>query len=552
MIRQDLIRSGLVAFLSVICVLSGCSKSARSSNAQQGAEQQVLYYANGDEPRSLDPQLTAGSPDYNIIMNLFEGLTSKDPVTLEPEPGVAESWEIAADGKRYTFHLRQGAKWSNGDPVLSSDFVFSWRRALLPSLPNQYAYMFFYIEGAKDFYDGKITDFSKVGISAPDDKTLIVKLTHPNSFFLQLLDHHSYYPLHQKTIEKFGTIDDANSKWTLPGNFVGNGPFVLRDWQVNKVITLVKSETYWDRDKVKLNAVHFLPIDDQQAEERAFRAGKVHLTNTPQLDIEKVAKYRNEHPDLLRIYPTYATYYYEINTQVEVLNDVRVRRALAYAIDRDLLVGKVTKAGEIPAYSMLPPDPNGYQPKNYYRYDPVRAKALLAEAGFPEGKEFPEFTILYNTHDNHRKVALAIQQMLKNTLNINVQIENKEWKVYMAARDNHEHQIARAGWLADYVDPSNFFDVFRSYSGNNRSAWASAAYDELMLKVESTVDLNERNKLFEEANKILADEMPIIPLYYYVDVNLVSPAVKNWANNVMHFHPLKEVYLDPNALVDLN
>lgn len=537
--------------LFALATLMSCSRNDMT-NAERGAQNQILHYANGDEPRSLDPHLTTGSPDNNIIMNLFEGLTTKHPETLVPQPGAAESWSISEDETRYTFKLRQNAKWSNGDPVTANDFVLTWRRAITPTLPNQYAYMLFYIKNAQDYYEGKINDFSEVGVRAVDDHTLVVDLKHPTHFFLQLLDHHSFYPLNTRVIEKFGDIDDPNSKWILPQNFVGNGPFVLSDWQVNKVISLQKSETYWDREKVRLKEVHFYPIDDQQAEERAFRSGKVHLTNTPQMDIEKVASYKRDHPELLRLTQTYASYYYELNTGVAPLDDVRVRKALAYAIDRSSLVANVTKAGEVEAFSLIPPVPEGYKPQEYFQYDPQEAKRLLAEAGYPEGKGFPKLSILYNTHDNHRKVALAIQQMLNTALNIEVQLENKEWKVYMAARDNLEHEIARAGWVADYVDPSNFFDLLRSHSGNNRTNWGNDRYDELMMQLEATVDIGERNRLFEEANRILSEEMPVIPLYYYTDINLVSPAVKGWYDNVMHFHPLKEVFLDPDALIKTN
>lgn len=537
--------------LLVFCCLASCSRN-EPTNAETGAENQVLHYANGDEPRSLDPHLTTGSPDNNIIMNLFEGLTSKHPRTLEPQPGVAESWTVSEDGKHYTFQLRKNAQWSNGDPVTADDFVFSWRRALTPTLPNQYAYMLFYIKNAQEYYEGTLNDFSEVGVRAVDPYTLEVELNHPTAFFLQLLDHHSMYPVHRKVIEQFGGIDDPNSKWILPSNFVGNGPFVLSDWQVNKVISLQKSPTYWDRGKVKLKAAHFYPIDDQQAEERAFRSGMVHLTNTPQMDIEKVAYYKREYPAQLRITQTYASYYYELNTGVEPLDDVRVRKALAYAIDRSSIVNNVTKAGEVEAYSLVPPTSEGYSPQSYFQYDPEEARRLLAEAGFPNGEGFPSLTILYNTHDNHRKVALAIQQMLKTALNINVQLENKEWKVYMAARDNLEHQVARAGWIADYLDPSNFFDILRSYSGNNRTNWGSERYDQIMEQVEASADPDQRNQLFETANRMLFEEMPIIPIYYYTDINLVSPAVKGWYDNVMHFHPLKEVYLDSAGLVKMN
>ncbi len=528
--------------LALGLLLAACGEK-QATNVEYGIEHQILYYGNGDEPKSLDPHLTTGSPDNNIIMNLSEGLISKDSATLEPTPGVAESWTISDDQRVYTFRLRPNARWSNGDPVTAEDFVFSWRRALTSSVPNEYAYMMFYIAGAEDFYNGKSGDFGQVGVKALEPRVLEVTLKYPASFFLQLLDHHSYYPIHRATLEKSGGIDDPTSKWTLPENFVGNGPFVLKRWEINKVIELVKSDTYWDKAAVKLQAAHFFPIEDQQAEERAFRSGQIHLTNTPQMDIEKIQVYREKNPDVLRIVPTYASYYYAFNLNKKPLDDVRVRRAFALAIDRSMIVEKVTKGGETPSFNFVPPDPVGYQPKVYWQENLEEARRLLAEAGYPDGKGFPVLSILYNTHDNHHKVALAIQQMLKKNLNIDIQLENKEWKVYMTAKKELEHDIVRAGWVADYLDPSNFFDVLRSNSGNNNTAWASAEYDRLMYEITATSEAGRRFELFEAANRLLAEEMPVLPIYYYSDINLVDTSVQGWYDNVMHFHPLKNVYL---------
>lgn len=545
LLKSDkLVRAVWQWFFAVVLAgaVAGCGEKSLT-NVEYGNQNQILYYANGDEPKSLDPHLITGSPDNNVIMNLFEGLTNKDAATLEPLPGVAESWTISEDQRVYTFQLRKNARWSNGDPITAKDFVFSWRRALSPSVPNEYAYIMYYLEGAEDFHKGKHKDFNRVGVKALSPHSLRITLTYPAHFFLQLLSHHSYYPVHEATLMKFGGIADPTSKWILPENFVGNGPFVLKRWELNKVIELGKSETYWDKDAVRLQAAHFFPIDDQQAEERAYRSGQVHLTNTPQMDIEKIQTYRDKNPDALRMVPTYTSYYYEFNVNKKPLDDARVRRAFALAIDRSLIVNNVTKGGETPAYNFVAPDPVGYEPQVYWHEDLDEARRLLAEAGYPEGKGFPVFTILYNTNDNHHKVAVAIQQMLKKNLNIDVQLENKEWKVYITAKKNLEHDIARAGWLADYVDPSNFFDIFRSYAGNNNTGWKSADYDRLMQEIAATSDKAQRFELFEQANRLLADEMPVMPIYYYSDINLVNPVVQGWYDNVMHYHPLKYVYL---------
>ncbi len=534
-----MLRNVLIA-VTLMCFW-GCTKN--QTNVEYGLANQELFYGNGDEPKSVDPHITTGSPENNIIIALFEGLVRKDHTTLEPKPAVAKSWSISDDGTVYTFALREDAKWSNGKPLVANDFVQSWKRALMPTLTNEYAYMMFYLKNAEAYYNGTITDFDQVGVKALNDHTLEVTLNYPAQFFLQVLDHHSYYPVPVDTIAQFGDIDDPTNPWVLPGNFVGNGPFVLSTWDINQSLVVTKSPTYWDHDNVRLNAVHYLPIDDQQAEERAFRSGVIHLTNTPQMDIEKIAVYRKDNPEALRVTSTYAAYYYEFNVNRPPLDDVRVRQAIAYAIDRQTLVKNVTKGGETVAYNFLPPDPSGFTPKDYFAEDVSKAQALLAEAGYPNGDGFPTFTILYNTHDNHRKVALAIQQMLKQNLNINVQIENKEWKVYIAAKKNLEHDMARAGWVADYLDPSNFFDILKSDSGNNDTGWKSAEYDALMRQITAEANIQKRYGLFEQASQLLAEEMPVVPLYYFSDINLVSPMVKNWPDNVLHYHPLKDVYL---------
>lgn len=535
----------LLFFLATLSAISlyGCSEKSQT-NVQSGTANQILHVANSEEPRELDPLLSTGSPEHNILMALFEGLTSKHPKTLKIQPAVAESWEISEDKKTYRFQLRKDARWSNGDSLTAADFVYAWKRSLMPAFGSEWAYMKYYIKNAEAFHTSKITDFDQVGVHAIDTYLLEVELNYPTSFFLQILDNPSYFPVHQATIEKHAAIDQAISPWTRPGNFVGNGPFTLTHWQINQSIKTVRNEHYWDNDNVTLNGVNFYPITDQQAEVRAFRSGQVHLTYTPQMAIEKIAYYKNKQPDSLRIMPTYSIYHYEFNVTAPPLNDARVRRALAMAIDRQTLVERVSKGGEVAAFTFVPPDPEGYTPKPLFSYDPDKARALLAEAGYPNGEGFPTIDIFYNTQDNHRKVALALQQMLKKNLNIQIQLTNQEWKVYLNTKRNLEHDLVRAGWLADFLDPSNFLEVLYSKSGNNDTGWKNDEYDNIIEKLRKTGDEAQRFALFDQANKILTEEMPIIPIYNYSDLNLVSPAVKGWHDNVMHYHPYNRVYIE--------
>lgn len=534
-----------IFFVFLLASIASCGKNTLT-NVEQGYKEKILHIANGEEPRELDPLLTTGSPEHNILFALFEGLVKKHPQTLEITPAVAKRWTLSEDKTTYTFYLRKSARWSNGDPVTANDFVYAWKRSLMPKFGSEWAYMKYFIKNAEAFNTGEITDFDQVGVHALDDHTLKVKLNYPTNFFLQVLDHNSYYPVHQPTIEKFAEIDQPISPWTRPENFVGNGPFVLTRWDLNEAIETRRNTHYWDNANIFLNGVHFYPITDQQAEVRAYRSGQVHVTYSPQMAIEKIAYFKETQPESLRITPTYSIYHYEINVTKPPLNDARVRKALALSIDRKTLVEKVTKGGEPPAYSFIPPDPHGYSPQSYFTYDPEKAKALLAEAGFPNGEGFPTIDLLYNTQDNHRKVALAIQQMLKDALNINIRLSNQEWKVYLNSKRNLEHDLARAGWIADYLDPSNFIEVLYSQSGNNDTGWKNDTYDAIVEQLKSTSDQNERWILFEQANKILADEMPVIPIYNYSDLNLVSPKVKGWHDNVLHYHPYNGVSFEPS------
>jgi oligopeptide transport system substrate-binding protein len=293
----------LFAFSSLLLTACGSGET----NVERGNREKILFFGNGTEPQELDPHIVTGVPEHNIINALMEGLVAKDPQTLQPTPGVAESWEISADGKTYTFHLRHNARWSNGDALTAEDFVWSWWRALQPALGNQYAYMLFAVENAEAYANGKIKDFNKVGIKALDNFTLEVTLNNPTPYFLQLLDHYSTYPVHRATIEKFGAVDARGSQWTRAGNFVGNGPFVLDTWQLNKVIKVRKNPQYWDAANVQLNGIDFRPIENVSTEERMFRAGQLHITQT--IPIDKVPWYREHNPSVLQVAPYLGVYY---------------------------------------------------------------------------------------------------------------------------------------------------------------------------------------------------------------------------------------------------
>jgi oligopeptide transport system substrate-binding protein len=437
----------------------------------------MLHLGNLSDPRELDPHVVTGVTEHNVIAALLEGLVGEDPADLHPVPAVAERWDVSDDARCYTFHLRPAAQWSNGDSVTAADFVFSFQRILSTNMGSPYAYMLYGLMNAEAFHAGRISDFSQVGAEAVAPKVLRLRLEYPIPYFLSLLTHFSWLPVHPATVLKFGAMDQIGSPWTKPGNFVGNGPFVLTTWESGKKIVVARSPTYWDRDRVRLNGITFHPIGDANIEERAFRAGQLHVTGT--LPIDRIEWYRSHRPEVLRLAPYLGTYYYLFNVKRAPLSDVRVRRALALAIDRDQIVRYVTRGGETPALHFTP-GVAGYEAQAQLAGGIGDAKRLLAEAGFPNGQGFPKLELLYNTAEAHERIAQAVQQMWKTQLGVEVQLLNMEWKVYLARTQDGEYDIARAGWIGDYADPNTFLDIWVTDGGNNRTGWSSPEYDRLI------------------------------------------------------------------------
>ena len=536
----------LLAIIGITVTLSSCGDY--QSNVESGNLNGTLHWGNGTEPQSLDPHIATGVPEHHIISALMEGLIHKDGKTLEPRPGVAESWDISADGRVYTFYLRKNARWSNGDTHNAHDYVWSWWRALQPALGNLYAYMYFPIHNAKAYYEGEIKDFDQVGVKALDNFTLQVTLTNPIPYFLQLLDHYSTYPVHRATVEKFGTADQRGTRWTYEGNIVGNGAFQLKEWKINRRITVERNPYYWNTDNVRLNQVVFYPTENVTTEERMFRAGQLHYSGIPS---DKIAVYKTTANPSLRIQPYLGIYFYRLNVDQPHLKDKRVRRALGMTINREQLVSQITKGGQIPAYAITPPGTMGYYPESDLKFDPEQAKKLLADAGYPNGKGFPTTEIIYNTSEGHRKIAVALQQMWKKHLNIDITLLNQEWKVYLDTVSNRHYEIARAGWIGDYVDPNNFLDMFLCNGGNNRTNWCNPEYDQLILNDAPTAKTHQqRLEVFKKAERLLLQEMPVIPIYVYTSNNLVHPSVKNFGRNILNQANYREMYLEPEKIVE--
>jgi oligopeptide transport system substrate-binding protein len=529
--------------LAIFCGFSGCKKAPAPENsaAATSPHRKVLLVGNGTEPQEIDPHVVEGVPENHLILALFEGLVSSDPNTLEPIPAVAEQWEISDDGLVYTFHLRPAAKWSNGVPVAAQDFARSYQRILTPSIASKYAYVFSPIVGADDYSQGKLTDFTKTGIKALDAQTLQLTLNHPAPFLVREMANYPWYPVPIAAVEKAGGLDRRGSSWTRPENFVGNGPFVLKEWKPNQRIVVTRSPTYWDRATVKLDEIQFFPIESAEVEEHMFRTGQLDLTY--EVPLSKIAHYKRDNPAVLRLDPLYGVYFYELNTKIPPLDNPKVRRALALAIDRESITRDVLGGGEQPAYGLVPPNIAGYSSVHHLSGDLAEAKELLKEAGFPDGNGFPKLEILYNTLGKHRSVAESIQQMWRKNLGIDISLVNKEWKVYIDSMHSKQYQLARYGWVADYADPHVFMDLWATNSGNNDSNWGSTKYDSLLASALNSKSTAERYQTYQQMEEILIDELPVLPIFFYTQPRLISLKVKAYHVTPLDNYPWKYVDL---------
>jgi oligopeptide transport system substrate-binding protein len=528
--------------LACLSLAAGCEK--RETVVERANRDGVLHVSTGAEPADLDPQTVTSTNDSRIIHALFEPLVSYEPDTLAPVPALAERWEISPDGLTYTFHLRADAKWSNGDALTAQDCVDSWRRVLTPALGAEYAYFLYLLRGAEAFHKGSTSDFSTVGAHALDAHTLVVTLAHPAPYFLQVLLNSPWRPVHLRSIAAVGDPYHRGTKWTLPGALVSSGPFVLKEWSLNKRVVVEKSPTYWDRAHVRLQAIHFYPIDNIDAEERAFRAGQLHVTWA--LPLAKVLPLQHEHSPALRIDPLLETFFFRLNVRQPPLDDVRVRRALALALDRDALANKILPGGRQPAMTFVPPLLAGYTPPaRRTSYDPAAARRLLVEAGHANSAGLPPLEILYNNSEILRLVSEAIQQMWHRELGLEVRLTNQEKKTVYARRRAGDYQLVLGSWTADYLDATTFLDLWRSDSGNNQTGWSDPAYDALAKRADAMTEAAARAAVLAQAESLVLDAAPIIPVFFNTHVSLLHPSVKGWHPTSMDHMDYRTVRLEP-------
>jgi oligopeptide transport system substrate-binding protein len=588
-------------------------------------------FVNGTEIKTVDPATATGVPEGRIIREIFEGLCGWHPADLHPIPGVAKSWDISADKKTYTFHLRKNARWTDGTPVTAEDFVYSWRRFLHPATAAEYSYEMWYIVNAerftkqqvqvgdvveielpksadntdtdRPFAPGKIIkgkllsidpsdappngdnavepgeseagsgdlaylvavdgvprrfhrgglraedyvwllpDFDTVGIKSLDVHTLEVKLKHPVPYFLDLTGFYPFAPVNRRCVESY-----SNTDWTKPENIVSNGPFQLEMRRVRDRIRLVKSPTYWDRDNVRLEIVDALAVESLTTGLNLYLTNQADwIEYVPNAVVKDLIAQKR--PDF-KPAPYITTYFYRLNVTRPPLNNPLVRRALNLATNKRDIVERVTMAGQQPARSMVPPvieDRSHYKPALTDDFNPERARQLLAEAGYPDGKGFPTIAIDYNTNDTHKSIAELLQFQWKKHLGIQVELRALEWQAYLQNQQALQYDLSRSGWVGDYPDPNTFLGLWTSDSGNNKTGWANAQYDALIQKAQFEADEQKRNEFFREAERILMDELPVIPVYFYVSTSMVKPYVRGYFPNFHDLHPLRDVWIDEQA-----
>ena len=529
-------------------VPAGTSSEPRwlgSTSAPAGNE---FRFNLGAEPETYDPGVAVGQPDGRVARMLFEGLTREDPQTLEPRPGQAYRWELSADGRTYTFHLRPGIQWSDGRPVTAEDFRWSWIRVLKPETASRYAGFLSAVANAEAFNKGDLKDERQVGLGAPDDSTFVVRLAAPVPYFLYLCQFYTCLPVPRPTIEKHG------NRWTLPANIVNNGAFKLTYWRQNNRFEFVPNPHYWDRASVKLDHVVGYTIDDLNTSFNLYKAGVLDWCPSGYFPsgfipyVRDFADYR--HGDFQGVY------FYSMCVKKPPISNVWVRRALNYSVDRDAIANDLLKGSRRPWGNFCPSGYPGYESPPGIRYDPAHARECLVKAGYPGGKGFPKISILINTSEDHRRIAEAIQSMWKRELGINVSIQNEEWGSYLQTVSSLQYDVARRSWLGDYLDPNTFLSCYVTGDGNNRSGWGDPRYDAMIRAAAKELDPKRRFGILREAEALLLSDGPIIPIYHYSTNEMVKPWVRGIYQTALDVHPITRVWIDhewrsqPPAIAD--
>jgi oligopeptide transport system substrate-binding protein len=499
-------------------------------------EDNVLRFANGAEPERIDPGLMSGQPDGRVARMLFEGLVTPDPQTLESRPGQAYRWETSADGRTVTFHLRPGLVWSDGVPLTARDFVWSWTRVLTPATASRYGTFLYAIANAEDFHKGRITDPARLGLAAPDDSTFVVTLANPTPYFVSLTQYYTCLPVPRHVIEKHG------DRWWRPEHLVNNGPFKLDVWRQRDRFEFVRNPTYWDAASVRLDRIIAYSLEDLNTCTNLYKAGVIDWNPSgyiPAPFLPYMQGYADYHTGRYQ-----SVYFYSVNLRRKPLDNVHVRRALNLAIDREAIVRDLFKGTHYPWGNFAPSGYPDYTNPPGVTFDPERARAELAQAGYPGGQGLPKISILFNTSENHRRVAEVIQQMWHRHLGIDVELSNQEWGSYLQATTALEYDVARRSWIGDYLDPHTFLSIMKTGDGNNRTGWGDPRYDALLTGADRELDPAKRARMLAEAETLLLESACVLPIYQYASTELIKPYVRGIYPTALDTHPLTRVWID--------
>lgn len=529
----------LAVMLSALSMVTSAVEAAIVPAGTVLADKQELVRGNGSEPATLDPNRAESDVEANIIHDFFDNLIwANDDGSFSG--GLAERWENK-DYQVWTFHLRPGLMWSDGSPITADDVVFSWQRLSDPKTlsPYQSFIQSMHLLNAKAITRGEKGP-ETLGIKALDPQTVQITLDQPLSYFLSMASHYVLSPLPKAVVEKYG------DSWTQPGHFVSSGPYTLSEWVVNERLVGKRNTRYWDNPHTVIDKVTYLPIPSPTAETNRYKSGEIDITNTlpPQL----FKSLQQSLPGQVRVSPFLSTYFYKLNTQKPPFNDARVRRALDLALDKNVIAEKVMGMGEKPAYNYIPSGMAGYtshQPvwANWTQQQRIaEAKKLLQEAGF--GKDHPlRFELLYNTSEAHQKLAIAASAMWKQSLGVEATLANQEWKTMLDTMRDGRFQVVRSSWVADYNEPSTYFNTMRTNDSNNQGKFSDPVFDALQDKAITAGSLEQRNAYYHQAEAILQQQMPLIPMYYYVRSQLVKPYVGGFKTDLMGNFYTRDFYI---------
>ena len=525
------------------CLLWGASGCRRpETRVAAGTRNQILHFGNGAEPKDLDPNTQVAAIEYTIISALFEGLVvvAGDGETMLP--GVAERWEVSAEGLVYTFHLRADARWSDGAPVTADDFLFSFRRVFTPSIAASNVDTGFAIAGSMDFVAGKNTSPDSLGLRAIDARTFEIRLAHPAPHFLFVLAGAPFMPIPRHVVERFGGATVPGTPWTRAGNLVGNGPFVLKSWQPQVNVTVTKSPRYWDRAHVRLKEIRFYGIENADSEERVYRAGELHLTY--QTPLSKLAVYRQNQNSPLHVTPMLWTNFVVFNTTRPPFDRAGVRRALALAIDRERLISGVLHESGSPAHSLTRPGTGGYTPPVMTDHDPAEARRLLTEAGYPGGAGFPKVEILTSAGSVSAEVAQVLQRNWQQELGVKIEIVQQEQKTTLDAMSSGHYQVGLTGYF--YGTPAAEFILNQGLgsSPSNWAGWKNADYDQAFTAAKFAGSVEARRAAYDRMERLLNAEAPLAPIYFVNQCNLIHPDIRGWRDNSLYAIDWRDLWLE--------